>query len=325
MTQPTEENDILTENILQTEGKKYDAAVKKLLANKRILAKILKECVEEFKDCSLEDIEKKYIEGEPRIQSVGVMPDDSNIYKENAKPLIDGKNTEDSSVKEGKVTYDVLFDAYAPDGSGMIKLIINLEGQRNPDPGYPLIKRAIYYVSRLISAQHGREFVNSQYQKIKKVYSIWICLAPKEGKENTATTYKIQEETVLGNNKEKVENYDLMNIAIINIDKNTDDLNNNIIGFLSTILSDSLKAEEIIRILNEDFNIQTTKNMQKEVDNMCDLSKGLFLKGKAEGKAEEKLKTITTLMKTQNWTALQALKAVNTPQEEIPKYLALLG
>ena len=210
------------------------------------------------------------------------LPDDSDIYEENVKPLIDGKNTEDSSIKEGKVTYDVLFDAYAPDGSGTIKLIINLEGQRNPDPGYPLIKRAIYYVSRLISAQHGREFVNSQYQKIKKVYSIWICLAPKEGKENTATTYKIQEETVIGSNKEKVENYDLMNIAIINISKNIDDFDNNIIGLLSTIFSDSLKAEEIIRILNEDFNIQTTKNMQKEVDNMCNLSKGLIQKREKE-------------------------------------------
>ena len=253
------------------------------------------------------------------------MPDDSNIYKENAKPLIDGKNTEDSSVKEGKVTYDVLFDAYAPDGSGTIKLIINLEGQRNPDPGYPLIKRAIYYVSRLISAQHGREFVNSQYQKIKKVYSIWICLAPKEGKENTATTYKIQEETVIGNNKEKVENYDLMSIAIINISKNTDDLNNNIIGFLSTILSDSLKAEEIIRILNEDFNIQATKNMKKEVDNMCNLSKGLLLKGRTEGEINKTLEIAKNLMKSQNWTALQALKAAGTPKNEIPKYLALLG
>lgn len=245
-------------------------------------------CVEEFKDCSLEDIEKKYIEGEPRIQSVGVMPDDSDIYEENAKPLIDGKNTEDSSIKEGKVTHDVLFDAYAPDGSGMIKLIINLEGQRNPDPSYPIVKRAIYYVSRLISAQHGRKFVNSQYQKIKKVYSIWICLSPKKGKENTATTYKIQEETVIGNNKEKVENYDLMSIAIINISKNINDCDNNIIRFLSTILSDSLKAKEIIRILSEDFNIQSTKNMKKEVDNMCDLSKGLFLKGKAEGRVEGK-------------------------------------
>ena len=281
MTQPTEEYNILTNSIAQTDGKKYDAAVKKLLANKKILAKILKECVEEFKDCSLEDIETKYIEDEPHVQSVGVMPDDSDIEANN-KPLIDGKNTEDSSIKEGKVTYDVLFDAYAPDGSGTIKLIINLEGQMNPDPGYPLIKRAIYYVSRLISAQHGREFVNSQYQKIKKVYSIWICLSPKKGKENTATTYKIQKETIIGNNKEKTENYDLMSIAIINITKNIDNLDKNIIGFLSTIFSDSLKAEEIIRILNEEFNIQTTKNIQKEVDDMCDLSKGLIQQEKKE-------------------------------------------
>ena len=73
---------------------------------------------------------------------------------------------------------------------------------------------------------------------------------------------------------------------------------------------------------------------------MCDLSKGLFLKGKAEGRVEGKtegraegkvegeknktLEIVKHLMKSQNWTALQALEATSTPQKEIHEYLALL-
>lgn len=39
----------------------YDSNCKILLANKQILAWILKTCVTEFKDCSIKDIEEKDI------------------------------------------------------------------------------------------------------------------------------------------------------------------------------------------------------------------------------------------------------------------------
>lgn len=57
----------------------------------------------------------------------------------------------------------------------LIRLIINVEAQTAFNPGYPLTKRAIYYCSRMISAQHGPIFTNSEYGKIRKVYSIWVC------------------------------------------------------------------------------------------------------------------------------------------------------
>ena len=50
----------------------YDNACKRLLANKEILARILKECVEEYKDCDVKDIAEKYIEGEPSISGNAV-------------------------------------------------------------------------------------------------------------------------------------------------------------------------------------------------------------------------------------------------------------
>lgn len=57
--------------------------------------------------------------------------------------------------------YDVRFDAIAPKSADsaeqeeVIRLIINVEAQTKFKPGYPLTKRAIYYCSRMISAQHG--------------------------------------------------------------------------------------------------------------------------------------------------------------------------
>ena len=37
----------------------------------------------------------------------------------------------------------------------------------------------------MISAQHGPIFTKSEYGKIRKVYSIWICTQPSDGFENT--------------------------------------------------------------------------------------------------------------------------------------------
>ena len=82
-------------------------------------------------------------------------------------------------------------------------------------PGYPIIKRGIYYCSRMISAQHGTEFSDSHYEKIKKVYSIWICTNPPEYRRNTINGYSIAETQMVGNVSEEVSNYDLMTAILI--------------------------------------------------------------------------------------------------------------
>ena len=47
------------------ERTRYDAACKRLLSEKIILAWIMKSCLEEYRDCTVEEIAERYIEGEP--------------------------------------------------------------------------------------------------------------------------------------------------------------------------------------------------------------------------------------------------------------------
>ena len=75
-----------------------------------------------------------------------------------------------------------------------ISLIINVEAQNDFYPGYPIVKRNLYYCCRLVSSQYGTEFTNSHYEKIKKVYSIFICMNPPNYRKNTINQYSIQEE-----------------------------------------------------------------------------------------------------------------------------------
>lgn len=131
----------------------YDAACKRVLSEKVILARIMKACLEEYKDCNVNEIAEKYIEGTPQVSVIPVMPDEDQT-------IINGMDTEDKSVREGTVTYDIRFYAIAPKTGEHIKLIINVEAQNKFYPGYPLITRGIYYCSRMISSQYGREFIN---------------------------------------------------------------------------------------------------------------------------------------------------------------------
>ena len=55
----------------------YDSACKRLLSEKIILG-IMKNCLEEYRECSISEIIEKYIEGEPQVAEVPVQPDQTN-------------------------------------------------------------------------------------------------------------------------------------------------------------------------------------------------------------------------------------------------------
>ena len=132
--------------MISTAGEKaaYDNACKRLLANKIILAWIMKSCLEEYRDCEIPEIASKYIEGEAQISEAAVHPD------EEAESLqITDLNTEDSTINEGTVTYDIRFRAIVPGTGERISLIINVEAQNDFYPGYPIVKRNLHESSEL--------------------------------------------------------------------------------------------------------------------------------------------------------------------------------
>jgi len=75
----------------------------------------------------------------------------------------------------------------------------------------------------MISSQKNVEFSNNHYEKIKKVYSIWICFDSSEKRANTINSYSITEKHIVGDFAERKEMYDLMIIVKINLSKNLDE------------------------------------------------------------------------------------------------------
>ena len=311
---------------------RLDKACKKLLSEKYILAWIMKSCLAEYRDCSIKDIAEKYIEGQPAVDSVPVAPDKTN-------PVIRGLRTEDTSQTEGTITYDVRFYAYAPGTRKLIRLIINVEGQLNYNAGYPLLKRAIFYGSRMISSQYGTEFTNAEYGAVCKVYTIWVCPAPPKHHQNTITRYRMAEENIVGHVKESVENYDLMTVVVLGLGDpdETEGENTDILRLLSVLLSSETEETEKRRILQDDYAIPITETLERSLTEMCNLSKGVeekgiakgLAKGRAEGRAEGYVEGLVSalrnLMVSMNLSIEDAMITLKIPEEDRSRYAELLA
>ena len=296
---------------------RYDAACKRLLSEKAILAWIMKASMDEYKNCEIQEI-MGYIEGSPRIGEIPVALDES--------PRITGMGTESVSQKEGTVTYDIRFTAAAPSSGGRIGLIINIEAQNDFYPGYPLVKRGIYYCGRMISSQYGTEFTGAHYGGLKKVYSVWICMNPPKSRGNSITRYRVTEEQLVGDVREKEEDYDLMSVVMICPGSPEGENYGGVLKLLEVLFSPEVNAEGKLEVLEKDFAIKTTQELESEVSLMCNLSKGIEDRGIAKGLERGIEQGIEQgiergIEQGKIYGAVEVYREINMPDEEILKKL----
>ncbi len=267
---------------------RYDAECKQVLSEKGILAQILKDCTEEFCNCSTYDIVNKYIQGSPEVGKVTVMLGETKI---------ESTHVEDKSAIEGTVFFDIRFNAVAPVDGKLIRLIVNIEAQNEFHPGYPILKRAVFYGCRMISSQYGTVFVKAEYGKIEKVYTIWVCMEPTEEWAYTITRYHMQEENVVGNAKAPKADYDLITPVLVCLGTKKYTELQGVLRMLNLLFVDNVSKDEKVETLRQDFGIQTTPKLEKGVAEMCNLSEGIEKRGIERGREEGRKDTILAMLK----------------------------
>lgn len=251
---------------------------KQIMGNKSVLAHVLVNVVEEFRGMDPREA-ATYIEGEPWIGIVPADPGLTNTVSIKDGKKIHGLNTENSELNEGVVYFDILFFVRTRDQKS--KIIVNIEIQKDEPSEYGILDRAIFYVCREISSQKDREFVKSEYNNIKQVYSIWLCLNQKE---DTLQHISFMKEELKGkmNWKGRME---IPNIMMIGLSPELPEANkeNLLHRFLGTLFSDKLEAWEKIEILEKEYGIQMEEKMKGEINSMCNLSQGIRESGRVEG------------------------------------------
>lgn len=255
----------------------YDIRVKRLLAQKSILAHILVKTVDEFKGMKPEDV-VKYIEGEPSISVVPVELGLANMEKTDATgQRIVGLNTENAEINEGLVRFDIIFYVRMPSivgrKNGLSQIIVNIEAQKDEPTEYKILNRAIFYVSRLISSQKERDFVNTNYDDIKQVFSIWICMNMDD---NSLSHIHLTKDEMLKPCNWK-GNLDLLNIVLIGITNEIPEYDEKyeMHRLIGALLSSELKEQEKLDIIEHEYNIPISQEFREDVSIMCNLSQGI--------------------------------------------------
>ena len=227
-----------------------------------------------------------------------------------------GFNSESGELNEGLVRFDIVF--YVRMKDGLSQIIVNVEAQKDDPKGYQILNRAIFYVSRLISSQKERDFENSNYDDIKRVYSIWVCMNMEE---NTMNHIHLTNDNVLGAYEWKGK-LDLLNIVIIGLAEELSghDERYELHRLLGALLSKELTIDEKLNIIGTEYDIPIEESFRKDVSVMCNLSQGIEDKGiaigEARGKAAAEARIIIT-MHNNGFTAEQIAAAINKDKEEV--------
>lgn len=239
------------------EKRKYDEAAKNILSNRYILAHILKHLVEDVRDCSIEEI-ISFMDGLPIVSKVPV------------PPILRGENLESKLLGEGTVFYDVRFSIF-PNGDRKCRIFFDVESQKDYYPGYSIPTRGIFYGARMLSEQLESEFSPPDYDQLKKVYSIWVCLDPAKYIGNAISEFFIDKRDILGHIPCRQEDYDKLRVIQICLQPETPGTEHPVIRLLNTSFSRKSR-NEIDTIMEEEFQIPPEEGIGREVEIMCNLS-----------------------------------------------------
>ncbi len=276
---------------------KYDEACKKAWMLKEIIAPVLQYTIKEYQAYSVPEI-IKYINADSIADDVPV---------DDLPATIAGADTELSSPTEKRVFFDIHFTAKNPNLSSkdvLVMLHIDFEVQndyRPSNPSYPIVKRAIYYAARELSAQLGVVTGVTNYDKLEKVYSIWICNEKiPEGLKNSITRYHIEKEDIMGQCNESDALHDLLEVVIVR--RGAEALENTLFEYLEGVFTTNFDT------INKYVDVEENQKVKEVLKTMSGLGEAL--------ENRSVLKLLIELVQSGDLTEERAAqKAGMTPEE----------
>ena len=166
----------------------------------------------------------------------------------------------------------------------------------------------------MISSQKGREFVNSNYNDIKRVYSIWVCMNMSQ---NCMNYIHFTQESVVGTYQWKGD-IDLANIVLIGLAEDLPEKEEKyeLHRLLGALLSAKLDVNTKVDIIGNEFDIPLESDIRKDVNDMCNLSQGIKEQAHAEGLAEAVIK-----LSKKGYSAAQISDLLDMEVEKVQKII----
>lgn len=289
----------------------YDESAKRLLGQKSILAHILVKTVDEFAGMDPKEV-VSYIEGEPFINTVPIETGLTNTIIKNDESRVVGLNSENPELHEGMIRFDIIF--YVRMRDRLSQIIINVEARKDEPNGYDILNRAIFYVSRMISSQKERDFSNSNYNDIKRVYSIWVCMNMPE---NSLEHIHLVKDSIVNSHAWKGK-MDLVNIVMIGLSEELPkhEEKYELHRLLGALLSQNLTVNEKLDIIGNEYAIPMEKDFREDVSIMCNLSLGIREDATEAATKATTLKFVISMYK-KGYTAAQIADVAEMDEKQI--------
>lgn len=128
---------------------------------------------------------------------------------------------------------------------------------------------------------------------------------------------------MVGRVQEPVRNYDLLTLLMICLGK-PEDTDCDILKLLSILLSNEIRATEKQQVLQNDFGIPMTRELEGGLQDMCNLGEAIARENMAKGREENLVFNLRNLIKNTGWSLKQAIKTLGVPQEEWSQYAKIL-
>lgn len=256
----------------------YDASAKRIMSNRSILGNFLARVLPPLKGMDPRDVEN-LISPEVHIGTIPVDPGLTNMEIVVNGERVVGFNTERKEIHEGEVHFDLICYVQMPDG--LAEVIVNIELQKERPSGYPVPNRGLYYVCREISSQKERDFKGKNYDKIKNTYSVWIVMNEKEC---SLCHYHLAEDRLMGS-VDWNANLDMLHVIVVGITNELPAASEEyeLHRFLSAIYSSNMSSKERLDVLNREYDIPITTELDEEVNEMCNLGEGIEERALAKG------------------------------------------
>ena len=267
-----------------------DGQSKTLLHNKEVLAIILQETVEEYKGYGVSEI-VDFIEADSIVESGEVSTGRTNTQ-------IRGDNPEFVQLNEKTSNFDIIFRAKNPclsNGKVIVNLHIDVEPQKTYRPGYPVEKRGIYYLARSLSSQLSLVTETTDYNRLEKCYSIWICRDDiPTGERYSVSFYKMTNTNNIGNygcieKDGKERHYDLLELVIIRLGDEAyhgkeGDEGFGLMRFLNAVMYPH--KEDFMDTISEYIDFSNNEELWKGAERMEGLGQSILEEGIARGREE---------------------------------------
>ena len=201
------------------------------------------------------------------------------------------------------------------------------------------------------------EYTANDYDGVKKVYSIWICMnAPGKNRDDERVSdsiikYSIKPDVVYPKDKRIEEiatgRYDIMSTVFVNLnaDKTINSKNklitylsiyslnadktinskNKLISMLSTLLSVDIKTQEKKKRLEEEYGIKMSKELESEMSAMCNLSDIVEERGIEKGIEQGKLATTFEFVQSKALSPQIAAESLGVTVEQLKANMEKAG